>query len=145
MSGPPDAPTFFVDRDLGPRFASKLATDSRYNVEYHDTHFPDPKTDDSEWLTLIAAKSWVGVTHDGRLRADHRPIVAMHGSRVLIVVGRRTIEEQAENFIVTYPRILRFVSKRPGPYTAKLYHPTPRELKLKLKPKGRVELWGNWP
>jgi hypothetical protein len=44
---------------------------------------------------------------------------------------------------VTYPRIERFVRDRSGPYTAKLYHPTPSDLK-KLKPKGRIELWGVW-
>jgi hypothetical protein len=143
MSRRPDAPTFFVDRDLGPRFFGAVSADSRFLVEFHDTHFSDPSTDDSDWLRLIAEKNWIGVTHDKKIRSNHRAIIAAHRSKVIIVVGNRSMADHATNFIATYPRIERFVRNRPGPYTAKLYHPTPADL-MKLRPRGRIELWGSW-
>ena len=143
MSRPLDAPTFFIDRDLGPSFFGAVAADGRFGAEFHDTHFPDPTTDDSVWLRLIAAKGWIGVTHDKKIRAQHRAIIAANRARVIIVVGQRTMAEHSANFIATYPSIERFVRRRPGPYTAKLYHPAPANLR-KLKPKGRIELWGEW-
>jgi PIN like domain len=143
MSRPPDRPTFFVDRDLGPRFFNSLAADRRFGVEYHDAHFHDPATDDSVWLQLVAEQGWIAITHDRKIRAHHREIIAAYRARVIIIVGKRTMADHAANFLATYPRIERFVQHRSGPYTAKLYHPTPGDLK-KLKPKGRIELWGTW-
>lgn len=143
MSRPPDQPIFFVDRDLGPRFFDILAADGRFSVEFHDMHFRDPATDDSVWLKLVAKNGWVAVTHDKKIRAHHREIIAVHRAKVVIAVGSRTMVEHAANFLVTYSRIERFVRDRPGPYTAKLYHPAPADLR-KLKPKGRIELWGEW-
>ena len=87
MSRPPDAPTFFIDRDLGIRFAEHLSADSRFQVETHDTHFPDRAADDAEWLELIAKSGWIGVTHDKKIRRDHRGIIAAFGARVIIVVS----------------------------------------------------------
>ena len=95
------------------------------------------------WLRLVAGKDWIAVTHDKKIRAHHREIIATCAVKVLIIVGSRTMAEHAANFLATYPRIDRFVRNRAGPYTAKVYHPVPADLK-KLKPKGRVELWGDW-
>ncbi len=143
MSRPPDPPTFFVDRDLGPTFFDRIASDGRFRVEFHDHHFQDPTTDDSVWLRLVAERNWIAVTHDKKIRAHHREIIGTHAAKVLIIVGTRAMAEHAANFLATYPRIDRFVRDRAGPYTAKVYHPTPADLK-KLKPKGRIELWGEW-
>jgi hypothetical protein len=104
-SKPPEAPTFFIDRDLGVHFAASLAADDRFIVESYDAHFPDPKTDDSVWLQFIARKRWIGVTHDKKIRQQHRTIIAGFRARVIIVVGRRPLAEQAAIFIATSPRI----------------------------------------
>jgi hypothetical protein len=143
MSRPRDSPTFFVDRDLGPRFFNSLAADGRFGVEFHDTHFRDPTTDDSVWLRLVAERNWVAVTHDKKIRSQHRQIIAAYRARVIIAVGNRSMAEHAANFIVTYARIERFLRHHAGPYTAKLYHPAAADLK-KRSPKGRIELWGEW-
>jgi hypothetical protein len=141
MSRPPDAPTFFIDRDLGIRFAEHLAADKRFRIELHDTHFPHRAADDPAWLELIAKSGWIGVTHDKKIRSQHRAIIAAFGARVIIVVGNRPFAEQAANFLATFPRIQRLVRGHKGPYTAKLYYPAPVEMK-KLAPKGRIALWG---
>jgi hypothetical protein len=143
MSRPREPLTFFVDRDLGPQFFDLLAVDGRFSVEFHDKHFNDPTTDDSQWLPFVAEKDWIAVTHDKKIRAHHRPIIADYRVKVVIAVGSRTVADHAHNFLTTFPRIERFVRDRPGPYTAKLYHPAPAELK-RFKPKGRIELWGEW-
>lgn len=143
MKRPPEAPTFFVDIDLGIHFFTDLSADGRFNVEFHDTHFPGTGTDDADWLRLIAERGWIGVTRDKKIRNHHRAIIAGSKASVIIVVGRRPLADQAANFLTTYPRIERFTRGRQGPYLAKLFYPTPKELK-KLKPTGRIELWGNW-
>ena len=142
MSRPPDAPTFFVDIDLGIHFFTNLSADGRFKVEFHDAHFPKAGTDDAEWLRFIAEKGWIGVTHDKKIRRHHRSIITACGARVIIVVGNRPLADQAANFRATYAPIERFVRDRPGPYVAKLFYPTPKD-QLKLKPKGRIELWGD--
>lgn len=70
-----DRLTFFVDIDLGIHFYRHLSEDDRFGIEFHDDHFPDRAPDDSEWLTLVAKRGWVGVTHDRKIRRDHRPIM----------------------------------------------------------------------
>ncbi|MDZ7643576.1 MAG: hypothetical protein U5K76_04675 [Woeseiaceae bacterium] len=105
-----------------------ICWDGRFNVEFHDTHFPCRAPDDSERLTLIAERGWVGVTHDRKIRRDHRLIIERSGARVIIVVGTRPLQEQSANFIATYPKIERFVGKHSGPYTAKLYQPTAKDM-----------------
>ena len=138
----PDPPTFFIDVDLGIHFYTALRADGRFNVEFHDRYF-DEGTDDAEWLEHIARMGWIGVTHDRKIRRDHRPIISHFGASVIVVVGRRPLAEHAANFRQTYPRIERFVRRHPAPYVAKVFHPPPAEMK-RLKPKGRIELWGEW-
>ncbi len=132
--------TFFVDRDLGPRFFRSLVSDVRFNVEFHDEHFKDPSTDDSIWLRFIADRGWVGVTHDKRIRRDHGTIIRAHGARVIVVVGQHPLAAQAKNFRDTYAKIERFVRNTRPPFVAKLYQPSGRD-RAKLKPKGRIESW----
>lgn len=138
----PESFTYFIDVDLGIHFFTALSTDERFRVEFHDQHFPRG-TDDSVWLTHIAERGWIAVTHDRKMRRDHRPIIARARARVIVVVGRRPLAEQAENFLATYSSIERFVRKHSGRYMAKLYCPTEADRK-KLKPKGRLEMWGEW-
>ena len=138
----PEAPTFFVDRDLGVHFFEALSADDRFKVEFLEHHF-DQDTDDAVWLAHIAAMGWIGVTHDKRIKRDHRSIIAYFKASVIVVVGRKPLAEHAANFVATYPRIERFVRDHSGAYVAKLYHPSSAEA-AKLKPKGRIELWGEW-
>jgi hypothetical protein len=144
MSRPPEKPTFFIDRDLGPHFFQALQVDDRFGVEDHNAHYRGRAPDDSEWLQLVAANNWVAVTHDRKIRAQHRSIIAAYRAKVIIVVGNRPLADQSYNFRETYPRIERFIRGRAGPYTAKLHYPSPSELNKKLRPRGRIELWGEW-
>ena len=56
------------------------------------------------------------------------------------MIGHAPYHDLAQNFIVTLPRILSFLRKHDPPFIARVYRPTPGELK-KLRPVGRVELW----
>ncbi len=64
------ATTFFIDRNLGKRFGRTLR-DAGVSVELHDDHF-DERTTDVEWIPAIAARGWVAVTKDDRIR--YRPL-----------------------------------------------------------------------
>lgn len=63
------------------------------------------------------------------------------GLGLLIMVGAAPYPELAENFVRTRARIEAFVRRHSPPFIARVYRPTPSELKKKLRATGRVELW----
>lgn len=109
---------FFTDRDLGLKFPAILR-EAGLSVETHGDHFP-PTCPDSTWLATVAAKRWVALTHDGRIRYKPNELaeVIRHRVSLLVVVG-----------------------KAPYPVLGKVYRATPRELERNANAPGRVELW----
>lgn len=136
----PDLITYFVDADLGSSFHATLSDDDRFAVEFHDDHFP-AGTDDEDWLEHIASMGWIGLTHDRKMRRQHRQIIQNCGARVIVLVGHHPMAELAQNFRASYPKIERFVRNHDAPYVARLRRPTPKELRTKQKPKGHIVLW----
>lgn len=132
---------FFTDRDLGLQFPSILKA-SGLNVERHADHFAS-NTRDEEWLGAVAAKNWVAVTHDTRIRYKPNELAAVvtHGARLLVVVGHAPFAELANAFVATTPKILEFLAKHPAPLIGKVYRPSPKDLKQNPGASGRVELW----
>lgn len=76
--------TFFTDRNLGKRFP-QLLRDAGLAVEHHDAHFA-PATPDVEWIQEVAARGWIAISHDERIRykADERSAVVAHGLGLLL-------------------------------------------------------------
>jgi hypothetical protein len=71
---PPEI-TFFTDRDLGLRFP-EILREAGLRVERHADHFA-PTCPDEEWLRAIAARGWVAVTHDARIRYKPNELAAV--------------------------------------------------------------------
>ena len=110
-------------------------------VERHSDHFADD-TPDADWISAVAAKGWTAITHDKAIsrRANERRAVFSGGLGLIVVVGGAPHAELAQNFVKTLPKILRFLDRHPPPFVARLYRPTPSDLR-KVKPTGRIELW----
>ena len=98
---------------------------------------------DSEWLAAVAAKGWVGLTHDKRIRYKPNELAAVvaHKVALLVVVGDAPFAELAKAFVATSPDVLKFVAEHQPPYIAKVYRPSPAEVSADPSATGRVELW----
>lgn len=132
---------FFTDRDLGLKFPAILAA-SGLSVERHADHFA-PDCPDSEWLAVVSAKGWVGLTHDKRIRYKPNELTAVveHKAALLVVVGEAPFGELAESFVRTSERILAFIAAQERPFIGKVYRPPPAAIKANPLTPGHVELW----
>lgn len=140
MSAPPHDLVFFIDRDLGPRTFPAILRAAGLRVEIHDDHFPDERRPaaDHVWLRLIAERKWIGVTHDARIRytSRSRDELMRFGAQALILKGGASPQVLAENFVRTYPRIVRFLRQNREAFMAKVYRDD-----HDLTRGGRVEMW----
>jgi hypothetical protein len=132
---------FFTDRDLGTQFPAILST-AGLRVERHADHFAPDCTDDV-WLQTIAAKGWVAVTHDTRIRYKPNELAAVidHGVALLVVIGKAPYPELAHSFVATIDVILRFLADHPPPVIGKVYRPSAADVLRKPGTPGRVEIW----
>ena len=132
---------FFTDRDLGLTFPSILRN-AGLTVERHADHFP-PDCTDEEWLAAVAARGWIAVTHDARIRYKPNELAAVvrHQVALLVVVGKAPHAELARSFANTAPQIRRFLGAHRPPLIAKVYRPSATELARNPDSPGRVELW----
>jgi hypothetical protein len=129
--------------DLGKNFYEAISSDERFATEFLTAHFP-ANADDDVWIPFVAERGWIAVTHDKKIRRQHRPMIARASAAILIVAGDHALDMQARNFIASFASIDRFIRKNRGPYTAKLHQPSLRDRETKVKPRGRVEMWGDW-
>jgi hypothetical protein len=140
MSGRPEV--FFTDRDLGKQFPEILRA-AGLTVHRHGDHF-EAETPDEVWLAAIGAQGWIAVTHDRQIRykPNERDAVMRHGVALLVVVGAAPLPELADNFVVTLPRVRRFLLRNRPPFIAKVYRPTlAHDRPHERVSAGQVERW----
>lgn len=132
---------FFTDRDLGLQFPGILR-DAALSVERHSDHFPADCEDDV-WLREVAARGWVALTHDARIRYKPNELAAIveYRATLLVIVGQAPFAVLARHFVNTLPRVLAFLAAHHPPVIGKVYRPAPAELKRNANAAGRVELW----
>ena len=63
-------PKFFADRCLG-KIVPLALREAGAHVELHDDHFPEDFLDE-DWIPLVAARDWVILTKDKRIRRRFR-------------------------------------------------------------------------
>ncbi len=132
---------FFTDRDLGLKFPAILR-EAGLEVERHVDHFR-PDCPDDEWLAAIAARGWVAVTHDARIRYKPNELEAVirHNVTLLVIVGKVPYPDLAHSFVATYTQIVRFLESHAPPLIAKSYRASLAEIARSPDAAGRVELW----
>ena len=83
------------------------------------------------------------ITHNARIRyiPNERNAVIRHRICLLVVVGKAPLNELAENFIATLPRITEFLGRHKAPLIAKVYRPTPAERSERAQAPGSIALW----
>jgi hypothetical protein len=132
---------YFTDRDLGKRFG-EILTSHGLTVERHADHFA-PDTPDEAWLAEVGHRGWIALTHDRRIRykPNERDAVMRHGVGLLVIVGAAPFPDLARAFVATLPRIEGFLGRHKPPFIAKVYRPSPADIKRRRTAAGRIELW----
>jgi uncharacterized protein with PIN domain len=102
---------------LGRGLAQALR-DSGFEAHYHDEHFPQ-NTPDAEWLLAVAARGWIVLTRDDRIRyrPAERQVLENAGVIAIILTATRINGREAIRIFQTQmPKILAFIStaKKPG-------------------------------
>ncbi|MBI3981725.1 MAG: hypothetical protein HY337_02355 [Gemmatimonadetes bacterium] len=130
---------FFTDRDLGKKFP-QILREAGLTVERHADHFAHDCPDE-EWLQVVGERAWVAITHDSRIRYKPNELEAVvrHRVALLVVVGRASYPALAAAFVSALPRIESFLESHDAPFIAKVYRPTPADMRRNAP--GRVELW----
>ncbi|MEM6430814.1 MAG: DUF5615 family PIN-like protein [Deinococcota bacterium] len=124
--------TFFLDRNLGRKFAQHLI-EAEIPVLQHDDLFSQTRTDQA-WIQVVGEQGLVAVTRDKRIGQNYleQRAVALANLKLIVVIGGNVkTEELAENFISTRMRLERFADKYPAPFIAKLSRPSGQTTKKK--------------
>src|SRR5439155_5622203 len=102
-----------------------------------------PDCEDDVWLSESAARGWVALTHDARIRYKPNELAAIvqHKATLLVIVGKTPYADLARNFVNTLPHVLTFLAAHRPPVIGKVYRPAPGELARNAKAGGRAELW----
>jgi hypothetical protein len=132
---------YFTDRDLGKQFGEILKSGG-LTVERHGDHFA-PDTPDEAWLAEVGRRGWIALTHDSRIRykPNERDAVMRHGVSLLVIVGKAPFAELARAFVATLPSVEHFLAGHKPPFIAKVYRPSPTDLRQRGTAPGRIELW----
>lgn len=123
---------FFTDRNLGKRFAERLR-ELGLSVEIHDDHL-DQVAPDEEVLSYAAARGWVVITADYRIRyrpAEREAIISTKATVIHVKPRQaRPLPEIAELFAANLSRIEQCLQK----------HQPPLFIAFRIKQNGKVSL-----
>ena len=115
--------TFFTDRDLGNAIPNALL-EAGYNVVRHDEIF-GPRTRDEEWLPVVAARGWLALSHNKRIRrvSIERDAAMRSGLALFLLIGKMPHAELAKNLLATAPQIIEFRERHEPPFIARIARP----------------------
>ncbi len=123
--------TFFTDRNLGRGFGLRLRS-LGLSVELHDDHLPQ-ETPDEEVLRYVAARGWILLTLDTRIRSrprERETLMEAKAGVVCLIHKGRTLEEFAFLFHANLPHLQRFLEGLSPPFLCT----------YRLDPRGRARI-----
>jgi hypothetical protein len=120
---PPEEIVFFVDRSLGKIDVPDALRVAGYRCECHDDYW-DQTTEDSVWLAGVAARNWVVLTKDERIRYRPLELQALESARLrtfILICGNVRGVDAARILLAAMPRMLAEVAVRKGPFIYYVY------------------------
>lgn len=123
-ASPLDRLTIFVDRNSGGRNSKSLIVEAGINIVLHDEYFPNPKTQDHEWLSVVAQKGWIVVTCDYKTKTI--PLFLYNLKKFnaqvfyLSELNGRTAAEKAQCIIKNYEKMLKICNEHPAPFICRI-------------------------
>jgi hypothetical protein len=135
---------FFTDADLGPTEdcdVVRILRAAGLRVEPHHSHFP-PGTDDHVWLAGVAARGWIPITKDDRIRYSPlaKAVIMEMGVQLFVCIGDWPHVQLAENLVNSLARVERHLQKERQPFIARVYMAKSEDRFSKGKG-GEVKLW----
>ena len=120
---PPDEIVFFVDRSLGKIDVPEALRAAGYHCECHDDHW-NQITEDAVWLAGVAARNWVVLTKDERIRYRPLELQALLTARLqtfIVICGNVRGADTARILLKAMPKILAVVDAQKGPFIYYVY------------------------
>jgi len=118
-----EQPAFFVDRSLGKIDVPSALRSAGHHCELHDDHF-DQETEDAVWLTAAAARNWIVLTKDERIRYRPLELRALESARLrafIVICGNIRGIDAAAILLKAMRRILAIVAIHKGPFIYYVY------------------------
>lgn len=118
----PDRPTFFVDRCLGPNSFAQPLKDLGFRIEHLNDHFP-PEAEDALWIPEVAARGWIIVSADFRIRRRAPEIEAFRscGARMLLLSQKLSLVDRIFLFTDALAKIEKALQSRTPPWIASIH------------------------
>jgi hypothetical protein len=119
---PPEI-VFFIDRSLGKIDVPDALRAAGHRCERHDDHW-DQTTEDSVWLAGVAARKWIVLTKDERIRYRPLELQALESARLrtfIVICGNVRGADTARILLAAMPRILAVVDTQKGPFIYYVY------------------------
>lgn len=118
--GPPEPPTFFLDRCLGRTQVAAGLVRCGAKVELHDDHFT-ADTPDTEWIAEVGRRGWAVLTKDKQIRRHPFELSALLAGGVaafILTAGDVNGESMAEAFVSALPKMTGILAKYRRPLIA---------------------------
>jgi hypothetical protein len=122
-ASPPEAPVFFLDRDLGKHDVAEALRAIGATVRIHADEFP-PDAKDPEWLPQVGAKHWAVLTRDKHILTRPLEVISLlrANTHVFILKSRQELNgaQMAEAFVKAYPHMCRLIAAHQPPFLARV-------------------------
>lgn len=112
--------TFFLDRSIEAESLYRALIGAGAQVERHSAHFRHDELD-AVWLSQAAARGWVILTRDRRIRyrpLERQAVVASRARLFSVVAGNLSGSVLADLLVSQLPRIASLAVDTPAPFLA---------------------------
>ena len=116
-------PTFYVDETYGPRLVGLLQAIDLPAVSHRDVSDIEAGDRDVDWIPNVAARHWIAVTADKRLRRRLVELEAIQNARLglVVIATRLSTEEEAAHVIAKHRNsVLALALHMPPPFVISL-------------------------
>jgi hypothetical protein len=129
-----DPLVYYLDHNFAGKRIPALLREAGLEVRVHRDYYPPNCTDDV-WLPAVAARGWVILTKDKKIRyrSNELAAVKVSGAKVFVLVAKQDLDAQGIVDAITSAAkaMARLCSKETAPFIAK------------IQSGGRVNRW--WP
>lgn len=116
----------YTDCNLGKNIFPGVLRAAGLYVQCHFDHFPGDAPDEL-WIPHVAQQGWYALTNDRRIYQNRvqRELVLRSGLGLFVLpAGHVVIKELADNFVLTFPKVERFVARHSGAFIASVTRST---------------------
>lgn len=115
--------TFFLDRNLGRKWAAESLRLAGAQVEVHDDHFAQDVTDE-EWLAFCGVRNWIVLTLDYRIRYRVSELDALKRNKtkafLIARAGQMNREELSGLLVRSLPKFVALSLQTPAPFAYRI-------------------------